>query len=152
MAKKYQITTRYDLLCEDDQPEPRCDQAHRVVRYMDGAFEHPDKESFWVIILDRRLRAKGREMITLGTQSQSLAHPREVFRTAIREGASSIICVHNHPSGDPSPSRCDIAMTRMLCESGKTLDIEMLDHVIIGERYADPGGKGYFSFREAGLC
>jgi DNA repair protein RadC len=69
----------------------------------------------------------------------------------VRESASSIICAHNHPSGDPAPSAPDLHVTRQLREAAKAVDIELLDHVIVGRAGSDPTGKGYFSFREAGL-
>ena len=78
-------------------------------------------------------------------------HPREVFREAIREGALAIICVHNHPSGDPAPSAADLNATRQLREAAKTVGIELLDHVILGQSSRDPVGLGHYSFRAAGL-
>jgi DNA repair protein RadC len=89
--------------------------------------------------------------LTSGTAHATLAHPREVFGLAVREGASAIVCAHNHPSGDPAPSAPDVQVTRLLRDSGRTLDIALLDHVILGRAGADPLGKGYYSFREAGV-
>ncbi|MGH7944543.1 MAG: JAB domain-containing protein, partial [Opitutaceae bacterium] len=89
--------------------------------------------------------------ISSGTATAALAHPREVFRAAVRESAASIICAHNHPSGDPAPSAPDLHVTRQLREAAKAVDIELLDHVIVGRTGSDPAGKGYFSFREAGM-
>lgn len=80
-----------------------------------------------------------------------LAHPREVFRAAIRYGATAVVCVHNHPSGDPAPSAADVQVTRQLRDAAKAVDIELLDHVIVGRAAADPRGFGYYSFREAGV-
>jgi DNA repair protein RadC len=71
--------------------------------------------------------------ISIGDLSSSIVHPREVFREAIRNSASSLILAHNHPSGDPTPSPEDIAITRRLCEAGDVIGIEVLDHVIIGD-------------------
>jgi DNA repair protein RadC len=89
--------------------------------------------------------------VTSGTATASLAHPREVYREAIQQGATAVVCVHNHPSGDPAPSAADIQVTRQLREAARTVDIELLDHVIVGTTAADPQGRGYYSFREAGL-
>ncbi|MBL9200997.1 MAG: JAB domain-containing protein, partial [Opitutaceae bacterium] len=89
--------------------------------------------------------------LTSGTAVTTLAHPREVFRAAMREGATSIVCVHNHPSGDPTPSAQDFAVTRQLRESGRLVEITMDDHIIIGRRATDPAGRGYYSFRDAGV-
>ncbi|HXA15049.1 MAG TPA: JAB domain-containing protein, partial [Opitutaceae bacterium] len=83
--------------------------------------------------------------------ANTLVHPREVFRAAIREGAAAIICAHNHPSGDPMPSAADLQVTRQLREAAKIVDIILLDHVIIGRAAADPSGTGHYSFRTTGL-
>ena len=108
-------------------------------------------EKFWVACLNRKNRLLKRVEITSGTATAALAHPREVFRAAIRESASSLVCIHNHPSGDPAPSAPDLQVTRQLREAAKTVDIALLDHVIIGRPEADPLGRGFYSFREAGL-
>jgi DNA repair protein RadC len=107
-------------------------------------------EKFWVLCLNRKNRLLKQVEVSSGTATQALAHPREVFREAIRHGATSVACVHNHPSGDPSPSAADVQVTRQLREAAKALDIELLDHVIIGRAGADPRGRGYYSFREVG--
>lgn len=108
-------------------------------------------EKFWVLCLNRKNRLLRQHEATSGTASSSLVHPREVFREAIRAGASAVICAHNHPSGDPSPSAADIQVTRQLREAARAVDIDLLDHVIIGHRAADPAGRGYYSFRDAGV-
>src|SRR3989449_10547191 len=83
-------------------------------------------------------------LITRGILNSSLVHPREVFRGAIAEAAAGIIVVHNHPSGDPTPSADDRAVTRQLVDAGRLLDVPVYDHVIVG-------GAHYVSFAEAGL-
>ena len=108
-------------------------------------------EKFWVLCLNRKNRLIKRVEISSGSATSSLAHPREVFRAAIREGACAIACVHNHPSGDPAPSAADMQVTRQLREAARAVDIELIDHVIIGRASADPLGLGYFSFRAAGM-
>ncbi|MDR1789175.1 MAG: DNA repair protein RadC [Opitutaceae bacterium] len=108
-------------------------------------------EKFWVLCLNRKNRLLKRVEVSSGTAGSSLAHPREVFREAIREAASAVVCAHNHPSGDPSPSANDIAVTRLLRQAAETVQIPLLDHVIIGTPAADPSGAGYYSFREAGM-
>lgn len=108
-------------------------------------------EKFWVLCLNRKNRLIRQVELTSGTATSSLAHPREVFREAVHHGATSVICVHNHPSGDPAPSAADVQVTRQLREAAKALDIELLDHVIIGQPGADPHGRGFYSFREAGV-
>ena len=108
-------------------------------------------EKFWVLCLNRKNRLLKQVEVTSGTATSSLAHPREVFREAIRHGATAVVCVHNHPSGDPAPSAADVQVTRQLRDAAKAVDIELLDHVIVGRAGADPQGRGYYSFREAGV-
>jgi DNA repair protein RadC len=108
-------------------------------------------EKFWVLCLNRRNRLLKRIEVSSGTATATLAHPREVFRPAIREAAAAVVCAHNHPSGDPSPSAADLQLTRQLRDAAAAVDIPLLDHVIIGRRGADPTARGYYSFREAGL-
>jgi DNA repair protein RadC len=126
-------------------------RADQIVASIESVASGLDVEKFWVLCLDRRNRLRRRVEISSGTATAALAHPREVFRSAVREAASSVVCVHNHPSGDPSPSAADIQLTRQLREAAAAVDIPLLDHVIIGRRGADPLGRGYYSFREAGL-
>lgn len=108
-------------------------------------------EKFWVLCLNRKNRLLRQHEATSGTASSSLVHPREVFREAIRFGACAVICLHNHPSGDPAPSAADIQVTRQLREAARAVDIDLLDHVIVGRKATDPAGLGYYSFRDAGL-
>ncbi|HUL54430.1 MAG TPA: DNA repair protein RadC [Opitutaceae bacterium] len=108
-------------------------------------------EKLWVLCLNRKNRLIKRVEVTSGTATGSLVHPREVFRSAIREAATAVVCVHNHPSGDPAPSSADLQVTRRLREAALAVDIELVDHLILGTKVADPAGRGYYSFREAGL-
>ncbi len=124
----------------------------KVVDYMAGAFDDsPLQESFYIVCLNRKNRPLCRHRISLGTVSGTLVHPREVFRVAVLASASAIVAVHNHPSGDPAPSAADVQVTRQLREAAKTMQIDLLDHVIIGTKEDDPTARGYHSFREAGL-
>lgn len=90
------------------------------------------QEEFHIVTLDTKNQVIATHQITVGTLDASLVHPREVFRAAIKDAASSIILVHNHPSGDPTPSREDFAVTKRLEESGQTIGIEVLDHIVLG--------------------
>ena len=108
-------------------------------------------EKFWVLCLNRKNRLIKRVEVSSGTATNSLAHPREVFREAIRHGATAVICVHNHPSGDPAPSSADMQVTRQLREAAKAVDIHLHDHVILGRLPADPHGLGFYSFRQSGM-
>lgn len=100
------------------------------------------REFFIAAFLDVRHRLIGEEVISCGSLVASIVHPREVFRPAIRRAAAAVVCIHNHPSGDPSPSAEDWAVTERLRRSGETLGIELLDHVVIG-------GGAFTSLREA---
>ncbi|MEK7577512.1 MAG: DNA repair protein RadC [Patescibacteria group bacterium] len=102
------------------------------------------KEHFIAIYLDTKNQEIAREVISIGTLNASLVHPREIFEPAIRNLAASIILVHNHPSGDTKPSEEDILVTKKLVDSGKLLDIHVLDHIIVSAR-------GYMSCKEKGL-
>jgi DNA repair protein RadC len=101
-------------------------------------------EEFHVLALGSQSQVLGDLLITRGILNSSLVHPREVFRAAIAEAAAGIIVVHNHPSGDPTPSADDREVTRQLVEAGRLLDLPVYDHVIVG-------GARYVSFAEAGL-
>ncbi|PTX92321.1 JAB domain-containing protein [Opitutus sp. ER46] len=126
--------------------------SQRASEYLKSAFdETPTQEAFWVILLDRKNRPLGRTRISLGTLTCALAAPREVFRAAILASAAAIIAAHNHPSGDPAPSSADVHLTRQLREAARIMDIELVDHVIVGDPVSDPTGRGIYSFREAGL-
>jgi DNA repair protein RadC len=108
-------------------------------------------EKFWVLCLNRKNRLIRLVELTSGTATSSLAHPREVFREAVHHGATSVVCAHNHPSGDPAPSAADVQVTRQLRDAARALDIDLLDHVIVGQPDTDPRGRGFYSFREAGV-
>jgi DNA repair protein RadC len=108
-------------------------------------------EKFWVMCLNRKNRLIKLVEISSGTATATLVHPREVFREAVRHSATGIVCAHNHPSGDPAPSQADLSVTRQLREAARAIDIELIDHLIIGRPQSDPAGLGYYSFRQSGL-
>jgi DNA repair protein RadC len=108
-------------------------------------------EKFWVLSLNRRNRLIKCREVSSGSATMTVAHPREVFREALGAAATGVVCAHNHPSGDPTPSAQDIQITRQLREAARTVDIELVDHVILGRPGADPAGRGYYSFRESGV-
>ncbi len=107
------------------------------------------QEALICITLDTKNRVIDRHLVTLGTLNASLAHPREVFRHAITDAAASIVLAHNHPSGDPTPSAEDVRITRQLVEVGRVIEIQILDHVIIGRSQDER--PDFISLREAGL-
>jgi DNA repair protein RadC len=140
----------YNLLSLGE--EPTLNEAEGVASYLKDAFdEDPTVEWFIAILLNRKNRPIARQIVTKGTATSSLVHPREVYKAAILSGATGIIVAHNHPSGDPAPSRADIQVTRQLREASKIIGIDLLDHVVIGTAEDDPMGRGYYSFNEAGL-
>jgi len=94
---------------------------------------HQEQEHFVVLYLDTRNRVMDREVLYKGSLNTSLVRIAEVFRGAIRRNCAAIIVAHNHPSGDPSPSPEDVALTRRLVEAGKLVEVEVLDHVVIGQ-------------------
>ncbi len=108
-------------------------------------------EKFWTLCLNRKNRLIREIEVTSGTANSSLVHPREVFKEAIRLGASAIIVFHNHPSGDPAPSSADIQVTRRLREASRIMDIELIDHLIVGNPSQDPRRTGFYSFKDAGF-
>ena len=130
---------------------PLLNRSDLVATYFQPITAGLEVEKFWVVCLNRKNRLLKRVEVTSGTATAALAHPREVFRAAIRESASAVVCVHNHPSGDPAPSAADVQVTRQLRDAAKAVDIALLDHVIVGRANADPLGRGFYSFREAGL-
>jgi DNA repair protein RadC len=104
-----------------------------------------DKEHFWVVLLNHKHHYLMHTEVSMGSQSASLMHPREVFGPTVREGAAAIICLHNHPSGEPTLSSEDRELTTRLKECGTLLGIEVLDYVIVGN-----GTGRWFSFRDVG--
>lgn len=102
------------------------------------------QEHFVCLYLNTKNQVLHKQTIFIGSLNASIVHPREVFREALKRSAASIICLHNHPSGDPAPSREDIEVTKRLVECGKMLGIELLDHLIIGEnKFVSLKEKGY---------
>ena len=123
---------------------PQLSTPDAVGRYLLPLFGGHREERFGVVMLDAKNRLIRAELISVGTVSASLAHPREVFRAATVASASSIAVFHNHPSGDPRPSDDDLALTRQLVGAGDVMGIQVVDHIILGD------GR-WFSFRAARL-
>lgn len=102
------------------------------------------QEHFICMFLNTKNRVIERKCIFIGSLNSSIVHPREIFREAIRCSAAGVICFHNHPSGDPTPSQEDLAITERLVMAGETIGIELIDHIIIGDQL-------YYSMREKGM-
>lgn len=105
---------------------------------------HLDREHFWALLLNTKNQVLSREIVSIGTLNSSAIHPRELYKAAIRRSAAGVILVHNHPSGDPTPSQQDIDVTKRLIEAGNIIGINVLDHLIIGD-------NKFVSFKARGL-
>lgn len=116
----------------------------QVFNHFHFRFRDRTKEYFLILLLDGKNRIIREEQVSEGSLNQSIVHPREVFNPAIRESAAAIILVHNHPSGDPTPSREDLDISKRLKDAGDILGIRVLDHIIVGD-------NAYKSFVEQGL-
>lgn len=145
-AKACQIVSCFELgrRTASFNPEKKVsiNSANDVVELFSPKLNFLKKEHFICIYLNSRKKVIKKETIFIGTLDASLVHPREIFEIAIKEGASGIILLHNHPSGDSNPSREDLEVTEQLISSGEILGISVIDHVIIGN-------KNYHSFRES---
>ncbi|TYP73856.1 RadC family protein [Paenibacillus methanolicus] len=119
------------------KPQDAADLVMDEMRYL-------KKEHFVCLFLNTKNQVIVKETLSVGTLNASLVHPREVFRAAIKCSSASIVCVHNHPSGDPSPSPEDIVLTRRLKEAGELVGIDVLDHLVIGD-------NRFVSLKEQGL-
>lgn len=104
-----------------------------------------DREHFWALVLTTKNRLVRMVEVSVGSLNASIVHPRELFREAVRMSAASIVVVHNHPSGDPTPSGADLQLTRRLAKAGEVLGIELLDHIVIGD------GGAHTSLRHMGV-
>jgi DNA repair protein RadC len=116
----------------------------QVFEHLDHEFRDRRKEYFMALLLDGKNRIIKRAQISEGSLNQSIVHPREVFNAAVRESAAALILLHNHPTGDPTPSPEDLEVTRRLCEAGELMGIKVLDHIIIGD-------GTFYSFTERGV-
>ena len=149
-ARRYRLKlATWTVVRESGQPSPRkldgppavSELAIDLARSVDDGREH-----FWAVLLSAQLGYLMHAEVSVGTLNAALVHPREVFGPALREGAASLVLIHNHPSGDPTPSQEDIRLTRQLVEAGRLLDLPVQDHVIAGN-----GTDAWVSFAERGL-
>jgi len=120
------------------------EEVDRIARSIYGTLD-ADKEHFLLLAMNNKNRVNGFKVISTGSLTASLVHPREVWRSALHLCAAAVVFVHNHPSGDPAPSQEDIEITRRLKETGDMLGIRVLDHVVLGD-----DGR-FFSFSDRGL-
>lgn len=147
-AKAAQVKAALELgkrsIAADPTVKPIINSPSDVADLVMEEMRNLDREHFRIMHLSTRNNVLGISAVSVGSLNSSIVHPRECFKEAIRRNANSIILLHNHPSGDPAPSREDLDITRRLTEGGKILGIEVLDHVIIGE-------KRYVSLKEQGI-
>lgn len=122
---------------------PRVDGPGDVQKLLAPLLKRADREHFYVVLLSTKNHVLGVELVSVGSLSASIVHPREVFKPAIQKSAAAIVVAHNHPSGVADPSSEDAAFTRRLAQAGELLGIRLLDHLILGEGV-------YVSLREAG--
>jgi DNA repair protein RadC len=146
---KAAFTLARKMAAEMRAEAPLLDTPERIADLLREESRPQEVEQFRVVLLNTRRRLIGLETISQGTLDTLLVHPREVFKRAIAANASAVVLVHNHPSGDPTPSEADIKVTRDLIRAGQLLKIEVLDHVIIGRRTVERQ-KDYVSLRELG--
>ena len=125
------------------------DSPERAYECFAPQLAHLPHEQVVVAALDTRLRHLSTTVVSTGTVNESCAHPREILRPVLTRAAYGFVLIHNHPSGDPSPSRADELITRRLVEAATLMQVRFLDHIIIG-RPSD-GRQPYYSFREAGM-
>lgn len=151
-AKAVQLAAAFDLgnrLTRETLANQKIDSPELVNQLVGGEMRMLRKEAMRVVLLDTRYHLIRVEEVSSGTVNESIAHPREIFRPAMIASAYAVILIHNHPSGDPSPSQADHNLTRRLAEAAELMQIKLLDHIIIGAQ--SNNGPGYFSFKEAGV-
>lgn len=122
----------------------RLNEPASIAAYYMESLRHETKEKLLLSMFDAKSSLLGDEIISVGTATNSLVSPREIFLKALEYGAVHIVLLHNHPSGDPAPSDADLAVTKRVADSGTVLGIALADHIIIGD-------NRYISFRENGL-
>jgi DNA repair protein RadC len=117
-----------------EKPKPVLKSPQDVAAAMMSKLKGKKKEHFWVICLDTRNRPINCKQVSIGSLDTSIVHPREVFKEAVSSSAASVIFVHNHPSGDPEPSKEDVELTKRLVQAGEIIGIDVLDHIIVCDR------------------
>ncbi len=131
---------------KNSSQNPCFKNSQQVYDYYMSKFFGLKKEKFFCMLIDTKNRVFKETLISEGTLTSSLVHPREVFRYAIKEAAASVLFVHNHPSGDPTPSKNDMDITKRLVQTGRVVGINVLDHIIIGDgKYVSLLEKGYIN-------
>lgn len=138
------------ILAQESFQNPILDDSEKAYRLMAPWCAGLEVEKLWVLLLDKRRRLLRRVEVTSGILDQTLAHPREIFREAIRHAAASILLVHNHPSGDPTPSPADNKLTTTVKQAATIIHIDFFDHLIIGTLDPTNTRMPYYSYRDKG--
>jgi len=142
IAAVFELARRLETFVEE--PKRKICSPKDVYALMYPKMREQKKEKFITLYLDTKNQILKEEVVSIGSLNASIVHPREVFKSALMESSASVIMVHNHPSGDPSPSREDIMVTEKMVEGGKLLGIDVLDHIIIGDgRYVSLKDEGF---------
>ena len=149
IALQSAFTLARRMAAEIREAAPVLDTPDSVADFLREECRPYEVEHFYAILVNTRRRLIRKVHLTNGTLDAAIVHPRDVFRHAVAANASAVILVHNHPSGDPTPSKADITVTRDLVRAGQLLKIEVLDHVILGQRTTDRT-RDYFSLKEHG--
>ena len=149
IALKAAFTLARRMAAEIQVAAPLLDQPAAVADLLREECRPYTVEHFYALLLDARRRLLRKVALTRGTLDAAIVHPRDVFRHAMTANASAVVLVHNHPSGDSTPSKADITVTRDLIRAGRLLKIEVLDHLILG-RKTDERERDYFSLKEHG--
>lgn len=151
-AKAVQLAAAFGLaarLAKETLSETALDSPEKIYQLLGAEMRQLEKESLRVVLLDAKLRLLRVEQVSLGSLNECLAHPREILRPVVVNNAFAFILVHNHPSGDPSPSDADRRVTLRVAEAARMLQVNFYDHLILGA--PSPSRAPYFSFREAGV-
>lgn len=151
-AKSLELAAAFEIgkrLARSREARPVLDSPEKIYDVFGQEFLTFRRESLRVVLLDTKLRLMLIEEVSSGSINECVAHPREIFRPAIIHSAYAVVVVHNHPSGDPQPSGADRRLTASLREAAALLQINLIDHMIMGS--PDDGRLPYFSFRDAGL-
>ncbi len=146
-AKAAQLKAAFELgrrsLAPPVSQKTKITSSQDIYRHFSSTFRSLKKEIFKIVLLDQKNKIIRDVLVSEGSLTLTVVHPREVFNPAVRDSAASVIFLHNHPSGDPTPSTEDKELTRRLVAAGDLMGIQVLDHLIIGENH-------YFSFSDAG--
>lgn len=146
-AKAAQLKAAFELgrrsLAPSISPKTKINSSQDIFRHFAPPFRHLKKEIFKIVLLDQKNKIIRDVLVSEGSLTLTVVHPREVFNPAVRDSAASVIFLHNHPSGDPTPSAEDRELTKRLVAAGDLMGIQVLDHVIIGDNQ-------YFSFSDSG--